>query len=335
MRISYEELFETFRRILESRGLSSENAKKAAAVFAGNSLDGVYSHGINRFPRVIGYLDKEDIDPAAEPVCTASFGALERWDGRRGLGPLNAALAMDRACELARQYGTGVVALGNSNHWMRGGSYGWQAAEQGMIGICWSNTMPNMPAWGGTDQKIGNNPLVMAVPGKDGNHVVIDCALSQFSYGKLEEARLKGAELPVAGGYDSQGQLTKDPAAIEETRRVLPIGYWKGSGISIALDLIATVLTNGNSVSKVGTFDSEVGLSQVMIAMDPGRFNTEELTHEIVSGILADVKSSHPADEGREVRYPGERSLKTREENMKQGIPVLEEIWEKVRALEK
>ena len=69
------------------------------------------------------------------------------------------------------------------------------------------------------------------------------------------------------------------------------MGYWKGSGISIALDLIATVLTNGNSVSRIGTFGDEVGLSQIMIAIDPLRFNTPEETDSIVDEILADIKS--------------------------------------------
>ena len=73
---------------------------------------------------------------------------MERWDGQRGFGPLNARHAMARAVELAHQFGIGMVALGNNNHWMRGGTYGWQAADAGCIGICWSNTCPNMPAWG-------------------------------------------------------------------------------------------------------------------------------------------------------------------------------------------
>lgn len=108
---------------------------------------------MNRFPRVVEYLDKGEIDSAAIATCESSMGAIERWNGHRGFGPLNAKLAMDRAVELAREYGVGVVALGNNNHWMRGGSYGWQAADKGCIGICWSNTMPNMPAWGGRDRK--------------------------------------------------------------------------------------------------------------------------------------------------------------------------------------
>lgn len=331
MRVSYDELSDRFKTILMSRGFTEERAEAAAAVFAGNSLDGVYSHGVNRFPRVVGYLDSGDIDPNAEAECVLSMGAIERWDGHRGFGPLNAKKAMDRACELAKEYGIGMVALGNNNHWMRGGSYGWQAADQGCIGICWSNTMPNMPAWGGKDNRIGNNPFVLAIPRTNGTHVVMDCAVSQFSYGKIEETRMKGEKLPVPGGYDTKGNLTVDPAEIEASGRVLPMGYWKGSGISVALDLIATVLTNGNSVAKIGTFENETGVSQIMIAIDPSKFNHSELTDEIVDQIVEDVKASQPAFEGKEVLYPGERALRTREENLREGIPVLDEVWEKLK----
>ena len=136
-------------------------------------MAGVYSHGLNRFPRVVEYLKKGEIDPKVKAEKIMGFGAFERWDGHRGFGPLNAKLAMDRAVELAKEFGMGIVALGNNNHWMRGGSYGWQAADQGCIGICWSNTCPNMPAWGGMDRKIGNNPLIFAVPRSNGEHAMI------------------------------------------------------------------------------------------------------------------------------------------------------------------
>ena len=220
IRVKYEDLFQEFKRVLISRGFSAKAAEDAASVFAQNSLDGIYSHGINRFSRVVEYLDKGEIDPKVLPTTISARGAVERWDGHRGFGPLNAKMAMDRACELAKEYGIGLVALGNNNHWMRGGSYGWQAANNGCIGICWSNTMPNMPAWGAKDRKIGNNPFIYAVPKSNGEHVVVDCAVSQFSYGKIEEARLKGQQLPVPGGYDEDGNLTTDPAAIEKTWRV-------------------------------------------------------------------------------------------------------------------
>ena len=80
----------------------------------------MFSHGLNRFPRVVSYLEKGEIDPNAKATCEMQMGAIERWDGHRGFGPLNAKKAMDRACELAKEYGVGCVALGNNNHWMRG-----------------------------------------------------------------------------------------------------------------------------------------------------------------------------------------------------------------------
>ena len=326
MRIPYETMVSEFERVLKKKGFKEDRARAAATIFAQNSLAGVYSHGLNRFPRVVEYLEKGEIDPDIVAECELKLGAFERWNGHRGFGPLNAKLAMDRACELAKEYGIGLVALGNNNHWMRGGSYGFQAADQGCIGICWSNTCPNMPAWGGKDRKIGNNPIIFAVPRSNGQHVVIDCAVSQFSYGKIEDCKLKGIELPVPGGYDTKGKLTTDPAEIEKTWRVLPMGYWKGSGI-------ATVLTNGNSVQTIGTFGDEVGLTQVMIAIDPTKANSVELTDEIVDQIVADVKSSEPVEEGRDVLYPGEPEALTIQDNLANGIPVIEEKWNQVLAM--
>lgn len=333
MRVKYEVMKKEFERVLTKYGFSPERAGDAAEIFADNSLAGIYSHGLNRFPVAVEYLRKGEIDPEAKAECIAAFGSMERWDGHCGFGPLNAKQAMKRAVELAKQNGIGMVALGNNNHWMRGGTYGWQAAEAGCIGICWSNTCPNMAAWGAKDNHIGNNPLILAVPHSGGKHVVVDCALSQFSYGKLETTRLAGKELPVVGGYDEEGNLTKDPGAIERTRRMIPIGYWKGSGLSILLDLIATVMTNANSVQKIGTFGDEVGLTQIMIAIDPTKFNSVEMTDEIVMSIVEDVKSSEPVSKGGEVRCPGEGEQRARKDHLENGIPVAEEKWNEVLAM--
>lgn len=86
-------------------------------------------------------------------------------------------------------------------------------------------------------------------------------------------------------------------------------------------------------LKNFGTFGSEVGLSQVMIAIDPGRFNTMEQTDEIADQILADLKTSEPIDPARPVLYPGERVAKAVKENRELGIPVSEEVWEAVKAM--
>lgn len=334
MRIQANELRKIFLEILISRGVDRAIAEMAADNFTQSSLDGIYSHGINRFPRVIEYLDKGVIDGTAKPECTARMGAFERWDGKMGMGNVNARLAMDRACELARESGIGVVAIGNTNHWMRGGAYGWQAADKNCIGICWTNTMPNTPAWGGVEARIGNNPFVIGIPQSGGEHVVIDCAMSQFAYGKIEMARMKGEQLPVPGGWDSKGEYTCDPAEIEKTQRVLTIGYWKGSGLSIALDLVAAILAGGNTVTDIGRkYTEEVGLSQVLIAIDPTHMNTAALTDSIIKTVVDDIKTATPTTPGSDIRYPGEMERRTREENLVKGIPVLDEVWEKIQSL--
>src|SRR6202165_5100698 len=133
---------------------------------------------------------------------------------------------------------------------MRGGSYGWQAADAGVIGVCWTNTMPNLPPWGASEPRLGNNPLVIAVPRAEG-HIVLDMAMSQFSYGTLESFRMRGEQLPVTGGFDLDGKLSSDPGAIEASRRPLPIGYWKGSGLSLMLDMLAALLSGGQATHQI------------------------------------------------------------------------------------
>ena len=334
MRIQYEDMVNEFTRVLVKYGFDEKKARESAVLFTENSVDGIYSHGVNRFPRVISYIERGYIDPKAEPTKIDGIGGIERWDGNLGMGNVNAKICMDRAIELAREYGVGCVAIRNTNHWMRGGAYGWQAANNGCIGICWTNTQPNMPAWGAKDRRIGNNPFIMAIPRSNGEHVVVDCAMAQFSYGKIEECKIKGVNLPVPGVFDSQGNPSCDPAEIEKTWRVLPIGYWKGSGLSIALDLIATVLSGGNSVTEVGKLknDDEYALSQVVIAIDPTHLSSREQIDATIDNTLADIKASEPVTPGGAIYYPGELEIKTRKDNLANGIPVEESIWEKIKS---
>jgi len=127
-RISFEKVQDTLAGVLQRLGFSIDRAQACARLFAETTCDGVYTHGVNRFPRFVATIRDGSVDPQAEPRRMAGFGALERWDGSKGPGNLNAWAAMDRAMALSRTHGLGCVALGNTNHWMRGGTYGWQAA---------------------------------------------------------------------------------------------------------------------------------------------------------------------------------------------------------------
>lgn len=332
MRIPYQEVYDVLLRVLLGVGFGTERAELCARLFVDSSRDGVYSHGLNRFPRFMETIRNGVVDIHAQPKLIANHGAIERWDGERGPGNLNAYGAMAQAISLARQNGLGCVALANTNHWMRGGSYGWQAAEAGVVGICWTNTMPNLPPWGGTEPRLGNNPLVIAVPRATG-HIVLDTAMSQFSYGALEAYRMRGERLPFVGGFDLDGQLTRDPGAIEASARPLPIGFWKGSGLALMLDLLATLLSGGLATHQIARDSlNETGLSQVFLAFDLNLIAKGSDTQKIISQIIEYVHNAKSASDER-VRYPGERTLAIRKQNMQQGIPVEPRVWEKVQSI--
>ncbi len=326
-RIPYQELCDVLRKILLKIGFEGERAELCARLFTDSSRDGIYSHGLNRFPRFVEMIKRGLVDIHAKPELRGSFGALERWDGLRGPGNLNAYSSMERAIALCRQSGIGCVALANTNHWMRGGSYGWQAADAGVIGICWTNTMPNLPPWGASEPRLGNNPLVIAVPRGDG-HIVVDMAMSQFSYGTLESYRMRGEQLPVPGGFDLKGELTRDPGAIEASARPLPIGYWKGSGLALILDSLAALLSGGNATHQI-TPDSyeETALSQVFLAFDLPSIDKGGLAAQVRNQIIEYVHDAKASGDQR-VRYPGERTLEIRKQNLAEGVPVEAQIWQ-------
>ena len=326
-RVSYQDLFQALQSALTQLGIEPERAGLCARLFAETTCDGVYSHGLNRFSRFVRMIHNGTIDIRARPELVSNCGALERWDGKFGIGNLNAYQSMERAIELAQRHGIGCLALANTNHWMRGGTYGWQAADAGLMAICWTNTLANLPPWGASDPRLGNNPFVIAVPRPEG-HIVLDMAMSQFSYGRLSSYQMSGEQLPVIGGYDLKGQLTRDPGAIEESKRPLPIGYWKGSGMALLLDLMAAMLSGGQATHQISRDpDFETGLSQVFIAINLAAVDQNKLAAEVADVIIESLQTS----EG--VRYPGENVLKTRRENLELGIPVEESAWDELQSL--
>jgi 3-dehydro-L-gulonate 2-dehydrogenase len=324
-------MLQLFNAILLKQGFTAEKAMQCAEVFTNNSIDGVYTHGVNRFPRFIEYIQKGHIDVKAEPSLKHQWGGVQQWNGNLGPGPLNAIHATSNAMQLAQQHGIGCVALSNTNHWMRGGTYGWQAAKAGFVFIGWTNTTGLMPTWGAVDNKLGNNPLVIALPYKQ-EAIVLDMAMSQYSFGALELAAMKNEQLPVYGGFDRNGKLTTDPGAIRKSRRPLPIGYWKGAGLSLLLDILAAVLSGGLSVHEISQQPTEMAVSQVFIAIDVKKLGNHSAVTQVVNNIITDYHQSKPED-GQHISFPGERVMKTRQRNLANGIPVVKEVWENILSL--
>jgi 3-dehydro-L-gulonate 2-dehydrogenase len=327
MQVSFTDLQTLLETILLKLGFNPGKAATCARIFAENSRDGVHSHGLNRFPVFVNNIKAGLIDVEAEPEKVASTGLMEHWDGHLAPGMYSAKLCMERAIALAKEHGMGCVTIKNTNHWMRGGAYGWMAADKGCMAICATNARANMPPWGGTRVTVGNNPLVIAIPRAEGN-IVLDMSLSQFSYGKLQEYELAGRQLPVPGGYDQDGQLTKDPGAITATMRTLPIGFWKGSGLSMVIDMLVAGLSQGRSVAQITKQGQEYGVSQFFLCMDG-----KNLDPDMINEAIEFTRRNPLAAGARSIYYPGEQTLQKRERSEKEGITVNDKIWEEVKSL--
>lgn len=334
MIVPFDELKATAKKAFLNLGLSEEKAETCAHIHASSSADGVESHGMNRIPRFAEYVGKGWINIKGEPELVKARGAAENYDGHLGIGITNALFCSERAMKLADEHGIGLVALKNTTHWMRGGTYAWKMAEAGYIGISWINTESCMPMWGSDEKSVGNNPFCLAIPREDGQ-IVVDMAMSQYAYGKLGVYRLAGKKLPYPGGFDKNGNLTDEPAAIEESSRILPTGYWKGSSLAIALDLAAAAISGGLCGSDMDDNNngSCTGCSQIFIAIDPYMFSTKEKVQTMLNHRVAVADSAHPIDPSHPVKCPGESTVERRKKSMKDGVQVDDSIWEQVCAI--
>ena len=127
--------------------------------------------------------------------------------------------------------------------------------------------------------------------------------------------------------------LTDDPAKIRRSRRSLPIGYWKGSGLALLLDCIASSLAAGDATFQISHQSDETSVSQIFIAIDLSKTGSADLAAQLIPQILADVHSATPNDPNAPVTFPGERRRTRQTSALNHGIEVETAIWEKVQNL--
>lgn len=328
--VQYEEAVERMARGLE-RFLNAQDAKRFAEIFAGNSLDGVYSHGMNRYPRYLSDMESGLCDAkVTQAERVSGLGGLEVWDAHFGVGPLIAQQMAERAIELAGTHGIACVALRNNSHWLRAGRYGLMMADAGMMGLCMTNTCMNLVAYGAKEPSTGNNPITIAIPRRAGS-LVMDMAVSQYAFGKLEIMAQEGGMLDTPCGYDTDGNLTCDPKKIVESGLMTPMALWKGSALSIMIDLMVSMLSLGRTSLAIGTpANGEKGMSQMFVCMNPAAVVDMDKAEAQMEKTIAFLNSLEPKDGVHGVHAPGENLEKTRARNRERGIPVTEDTWQKI-----
>ncbi|MET9384418.1 Ldh family oxidoreductase [Streptomyces sp. NPDC002928] len=313
--------------LLEKGGLSPEHARTTADVFVWAALRGVESHGIARVPAYLDLLAKGVANADAQIKVEASTPAAAVLDADRAPGPVALTAAAEEAVNRARTNGVAAVGVRGTVHTGAIGYYVSKIAEQGLVGIGFVAGMPNMGYTGVKGAAVATSPLAVAVPAEDHAPLLLDMATATIALGKIRQAKASGTPLPEGAAATADGTPTTDP---EQAVMPLPLGGAKGSGMSLAFELLTSVLV-GAPIFAAFHSDDPAGRKHrqnaLLIALDPTAFGGTDAFTAAVDSTLGTLKGLPVADDADGVYYPGERSAEVAVGRTEKGIPVAPKVW--------
>ncbi len=328
------------QQIFAAAGLPADASRTVASALVDADREGRASHGVMLVPLYIDRIRNGSVSVLTEGRVVEDNGAIVVMDGQHALGQLTGDQAMQTAVERALQHGLGAVAVRHAFHFGTASRYALAAAAHGCIGIAMCNTRPLMPAPGGAEPLVGNNPIAIAMPSDGEPPIVVDMALSEVAMGKIRMAHAEGLEIPPNWATDADGLPTDDPAAAI-AGMLLPAAGPKGFGLAFMIDLFCGALASGASGSAVRPLygDSSVpyDCSHFFLAIDVSRFRSLGSFRAEVSAAAARVRASEAAPGVARVYSPGEIEWQRQQENRRLGdmITVPQAVAVSIRELAK
>jgi LDH2 family malate/lactate/ureidoglycolate dehydrogenase len=299
----------TVSAVFSALGFDPSDSAKIATALVEADLRGVSSHGVMLVPMYVERLNSGGVTRERELDMLYDAGAALVVDARGGMGQLSSPQAMGHAIERAGRYGIGLVSVRNAHHFGAASRWAMQAGEAGCVGVAMSNTTPLMPAPGGAERIVGNNPLAIAVPTSAGVEIVLDMALSAVALGKIRLAASAGRPIPDTWATDPSGTPTTD-AEEAVLGMLLPAAGHKGFGLALMIDVLTGVLSGGGWGDQVRPLyrepDRPNDCAHLFLAIDPEMLGGVESFRRRSSGLAARVRSSATAPGVNRLYLPGE-----------------------------
>ncbi|MGC4942961.1 Ldh family oxidoreductase [Kribbella sp. DT2] len=299
----------TVSAVFTALGFEPADAAQIAHSLVEADLRGVSSHGIMLVPMYVERLNAGGVTRERELDVLHDAGAAIVADARGGMGQLSSPQAMGLAVERAGRYGIGLVSVRNAHHFGAASRWAVQAADAGCLGIAMSNTTPLMPAPGGAERIVGNNPLAIAVPTRAGAEIVLDMALSAVALGKIRLAASAGRSIPDSWATDPSGLPTTDPEAAV-LGMLLPAAGHKGFGLALMIDVLTGVLSGGGWGDQVRPLyrepDRPNDCAHLFLAIDPELLGGIEGFRQRSSALAERVRGSATAPGVERLYLPGE-----------------------------
>ncbi|MGW1818608.1 Ldh family oxidoreductase [Streptomyces sp. NPDC002125] len=313
--------------LLEKGGLGAEDARTTADVFVWAAQRGVDSHGTARVPAYLDLLAKGVANARPEITVESTTPAAAVLDADRAPGPVALTAAAKEAVSRARTNGIATVGVRRTVHTGAIGYYVSKIAEAGLVGIGFVSGMPNMGYTGVKGAAVATAPLAVAVPARSHAPLLLDMATATIALGRIRQARASGTPLPAGAAATEDGTPTTDP---EKAVMPLPLGGVKGSGMSLAFELLTSVLVGAPIFSSFHSDDPQGRKHRqnaLLIAVDPSAFGDPGDFTEAVDATLSTLKDLPAAEGASGVFYPGERSAALSAERGRSGVPVAPKVW--------
>jgi LDH2 family malate/lactate/ureidoglycolate dehydrogenase len=288
--------------------------------------------GLEKFFRFHRQIRNGGIVPNAPMRWIKEGPSYALLDAAKGFGYVSAHRAMARAIEKARITGIAMVGVRHSNHFGIAGYHALHAAKNGLIGWSFTNAKAEMAPWGSAQVVLGTNPWGVAIPRQGTHAIVLDMALTMSGKGMMRWYMNEGKPMPESWALTPDGAKTTDPAAAMDGP-LLPIGEYKGYGLSLITDVLSGVMTGSLFGLSVFQDESNHDVGHVMMAIDPGAFMPREEVDARLEKLIAEVKAAPPIDPARPVILPGEVEFGRMEQREHDGVPLSRETIEGLRGL--
>lgn len=328
--VSADRVREFIAQAFGSVGMRERDANDVAALMTRADLLGADGHGIFRLPQYLRRIRAGGINLQPMIRVEQERGATALINGDNGMGHLVVKQATELAIAKAKTHGIGWVGCKMSNHAGPASLYAGMVADAGLVGIYFAVGSANhMAPWGGIELLLSTNPIAVAVPAKDGPPIVLDMATTVAAYGKVKIKAQKNEPMPEGWMIDKQGQPLTDPRRSAEGL-LLPIGGYKGYGLSLMIGLLAGTLNGAAMGRDVVDFNkddrSTTNTGQAIAAIDISAFGDKDTFLAAVDHLVAELHESKTLPGVDRVRVPGEGSAASVEKRSKEGIPFSDEL---------
>ena len=332
-RFPYESLDRFCTDAFKAMGYTENESKIITDVLLMSDLFGIESHGVSRIIRYSKTVEKGLVDTKAKAEIIKETPVSCVIDAHKCMGQLASHLAMGKAIEKAKTTGIGISVVKNSNHYGIAGYYAKMACDEGLLGLCMTNSEAIMVPTYARKAALGSNPLAIAFPAEPYDFL-FDASTTVVTRGKLEIYNKQAKPVPEGWALDATGKGSSNAEDVllnianKKGGGITPLGGLtellgghKGYGYGMLVEIFCSILSGGSTSNHTFEGDS-TGICHSFIAINPDIFGNRDEIKAHFSSFLQELRDMPKAEGAERIYTHGEKEVEAEKYNRENGIPV-------------